>query len=113
MKTQDRASIHGPTAVTVMRNGDAYELCPFFGKCDGLLIVAPVGTPVEFIANPTRDAKELTDLVVGSEAARLICGFVPESERTRLCAAGVDIRLGSCACTVDELIVEFASLPQA
>lgn len=113
MKAPDLSSVRGPTAVTVMRNGDAYELCPFFGKCDGLLVVAPVGAPVEFVANQTRNAKELADLVLGAKAVRLICGFVPEGERRRLCEAGVDIRLGSCACGVDELIIEFANLPQA
>lgn len=113
MRVQDRSFARGLTAVTVMRNGDVYELCPFFGKCDGLLIVAFVGAPVEFIANPTRDAKHLADLILESNAAQLICGFIPEAERTRLSAAGIDVRLGSCACDVDELVVEFSNLPRA
>ena len=46
----------GITAVTVMRSGADYMLCPFFGKCDGLLTVSTGTIAVRFIPNPLRSA---------------------------------------------------------
>ena len=113
MKPFDLSPAHRPTAITVMRNGTDYLLCPFFGKCDGLLMIDPASTAVEFKPNAGRSAEYLSDLIIGSQVARVICGFVPAPERAKLRAAGIDIRLGSCACGIDELIVEFADLPKA
>lgn len=58
-------------------------------------------------------AKPLCELILELRPQRLICGFIDEREKERLCAAGVDIRLGSCAYSVDELVTSFASLPRA
>jgi predicted Fe-Mo cluster-binding NifX family protein len=101
------------TAITVMRNGVDYVLCPFFGKCDGILVVEASGASAEFIPNTDRNPECLSKLIIGSQVKRLICGYVPDTERKRLCASGIDVRLGSCACEVDELIMEFDNLPKA
>ncbi|MAC58387.1 MAG: hypothetical protein CMH85_08935 [Novosphingobium sp.] len=105
--------VDGITAVTVMRSGADYMLCPFFGKCDGLLTVSTGTIAVRFIPNPLRSAERLSDLIIDAGVSRVICGFVPASEQQRLEAAGVDVRLGSCTCGVDQLIVDFADLPKA
>lgn len=113
MKPFDLSPAHGLMAITVMRNGKDYQLCPFFGKCDGLLLIGPAGASTEFKANVGRNAEFLAELIVASHVERLICGFIPQAERSKLHAAGIDVRLGSCVCGIDELFVEFSDLPQA
>ena len=101
------------TAITVMKVGADYRLCPFFGKCDGLLIVEPASAPVAFIPNSDRDPASLSRLVIESKIKRLICGFAPQAEcRQKLLAAGVDMRLGSGACAIPDLVFDFANLPE-
>ncbi len=101
------------TGVTVMKDGVDYALCPFFGKCDGLLVIEPTALKVTFIPNANRDPESLSDLILAAKIKHLICGFIPDTERKKLRRAGIDVRCGSCACTVDELIVDFANLPEA
>jgi len=101
------------TAITVMKDGTAYAMCPFFGKCDGILVVDPVTTKASFTGNPERTVAAMSEIIIQSGANRLICGFVPAAECKRLRAAGVDVRLGSCSCEVDELITEFDRLARA
>jgi len=36
-----------------------------------------------------------------------------EVEKTRLRESGIDVRLGSCSCSIDELFVRFHDLPRA
>lgn len=97
-------------AITVMRSGPSRMLCPFFGKCDGIWI-ADAGTgATEFRSNPERTAAALCDLILAARPARLICGFVGDAEKQRLRAVGIDVRLGSCACTIEELVACFDDL---
>lgn len=103
----------GLLAITVMRRGADYLLCPFFGKCDGLLTVEPDKLTVAFLANSERSAGPLANLIIEGGVTRLICGFVPPQERARLEAAGIDVRLGSCTCGIDQLMIDFAELPRA
>jgi Homeodomain-like domain len=42
--------------------------------------------------------------------ARLVCGFVSESHKNRLRSAGIDVRLGSCACSVNDVVANFDGL---
>lgn len=100
-------------AVTVMRDGLRYAMCPFFAKCDGILVIDLAKAEVKFVANAGRTVDAMCACILDSSAAQLICGFLPESARTRLQTAGLDVRLGSCACEVDELVVQFAGLPKA
>lgn len=95
----------------VMRDGAL--LCPFFSKCDGFLLLDPNGRPAAFYPNEQRTADALCDLIVKSGANALICGFIGEAQRRKLLSAGVDVRLGSCACPIDELAASFRDLPPA
>jgi hypothetical protein len=101
------------TAVTVMKDGTSYLMCPFFGKCDGALIIDVPKARVVFAANSERTAEALCSAIIAAGASRLICGFVPDAERDKLRAAGVDVRLGSCACVVEALVMDFDTLPKA
>lgn len=102
----------GRLAVTVMRSGAGYALCPFFGKCDGLLILDEGGL-CEFRPNEHRTPERLCTLIIEAAPERLICGYVGAPERARLRAAGIDIRLGSCPCPVDALVAGYCDLPKA
>lgn len=107
----DRAPL--VTAVTVMKDGTSYLMCPFFGKCDGVLIIDVPKARVGFVANAGQTAEALCGTIIAAGASRLICGFVPDAENKKLQAAGVDVRLGSCACEVEDLVTEFDKLPKA
>ncbi len=101
------------TAITVMKAGADYRMCPFFGKCDGLLIVEPASAPVAFIPNAERDSSALSRLIIESKIKRLICGFVPQGECQRaLLQAGIDVRLASGAYSIPDLVFDFANLPE-
>jgi len=100
-------------AVTVMDFGSGPAPCPFFGKCDGI-VVLDTGTGVRaFHGNPPRTPESLCDLILASDVDGLVCGFIAESEMRRLRAAGIDVRLGSGRCSVEELAACFCDLPQA
>jgi hypothetical protein len=98
-------------ALLVMRAGADTALCPFFGKCDGLLIIDPGTGAREFQPNTERTAEAMCDLILMSGMKRLILGFIAGPAARKLHAAGVDIRLGSCACGVDDLAARFDDLP--
>lgn len=86
-------------------------LSPFFAKSDGLLLIDLNTRARMFQANVERTAQTVGDLVLKSGVTRLICGFISEPERQRLTVAGVDVRIGSCARTVRELVRSFDDLP--
>ena len=88
-------------------------LCPFFGKCDGILFIDNSAHYREFQPNTTRTAAGLCDLLLTWHPRRLICGFVGWSEKARLRAAGIDVRLGSCRSPVEHLQSCFDELPAA
>ena len=96
-----------------MKVGADYRLCPFFGKCDGLLIVEPASAPVAFIPNTEHDSASLSRQIIKSKIKRLICGFVPQAECQRaLLQAGIDVRLASGAYAIPDLVFDFANLPE-
>lgn len=114
------ASIASPTtdrkysvALLVARDQRRYALSPFFAKSDGLLVVDPVERRRRYRANAARTSESACDLILASGATRLICGYVAVPDRDRLRAAGIDVRLGSCARTVNELVTSFETLPDA
>ena len=100
------------TAVLVMNAGHGLTLCPVFAKCDGVLLVEPDGSRT-YHPNTEGTARSLTDLVLNTRSERLLCGFIATAEKEVLQAAGIDIRVGSCACAVDELVASFSTLPEA
>lgn len=100
-------------ALLVMNSDDGAVLCPFFGKCDGFLLLDPVTRSAEFHSNERRSADDLCDRIVRSGANAVVCGFIGESQKRRLLAAGIDVRLGSCAGSVDDLVSGFCDLAVA
>jgi hypothetical protein len=101
------------TAVMVMNAGSTPVLCPFFGKCDGILLINSAVGSKEFHPRDRSGTKPLCKLVLELKPHQLICGFIDESEKEKLRAAGIDVRLGSCSCPIDELVSGFHSLPRA
>ena len=100
-------------ALVVMLVDGEMTLCPFFAKCDGVVIVDPDGEQSPFLARTQRTTEAMCDLILRSGVRRLILGFVPGPTARRLRAAGIDIRLGSCACSVEELAACLEHLPTA
>lgn len=92
---------------------DRPMLSPFFAKCDGLLLIDLDAEARTFHANARRTSRSTCDLILESGVTRLVCGFIAEPERRRLSAAGIDVRIGSCRLSVEDLVDGFAKLPQA
>jgi hypothetical protein len=101
------------TAVLVLNSCSTLLLCPFFEKCDGVLLVNSADGSKEFHPCDQSGAKSACEVILALKPRRLICGFVARPEREKLSAAGIDVRLGSCNCSVDELISSFSTLPKA
>ncbi|MEQ1945316.1 hypothetical protein ABMA32_23120 [Mesorhizobium sp. VNQ89] len=100
-------------ALLVSRSRQRTLLCPFFAKCDGLLLIDPLSPVREFRPNRERTSEAICELILGSGATKLVCGFIGTAERERLAASGIDIRVGSCARSVASLVREFNALPSA
>ena len=100
-------------AVLVTNAGSTRTMCPFFGKCDGVLVFDPHGNDPDFLPNGGRSAEALCELILGSRATRLVCGYISDKDKKRLRAAGIDVRLGSCACSIEELVGTFDELQEA
>lgn len=100
-------------AVLVMKAGSANVLCPFFGKCDGVLLLDRTGQHKSFLSNEGESTKSICDLILQSGTKCVVCGFIGEGEKKKLSANGVDVRLGSCACSVEELARNFHGLERA
>ena len=96
----------------VMNSGQGPTLCPLFAKCDGVLLVEPDGS-TSYHPNTERTARSLSELVRAIGADRLVCSFIGKAEKKTLRGAGIDIRVGSCACAIDELVASFSNLPEA
>ena len=101
------------TAVLVMSLDSIPMLCPFFAKCDGVLMFNAADGSKEFHPRDRAGASLACDFVLELKPRRLICGFIGEPEKEKLRAAGIDVRLGSCNCSVDDLVTSFTSLPRA
>jgi hypothetical protein len=100
-------------AVLVTRHRKTPMLSPFFAKCDGMLIFDVDAQLRQFRANPVRTSRSACEMVLGSGARKLVCGFIAPPERDQLVAEGIDVRIGSCACPVDLLVQGFEALPFA
>ena len=100
-------------AIIVMDFGSKQTLCPFFAKCGGVLVIDAAIELREFHRHDRATATSLCDLVLQLSPQRLVCGFIANPEKLRLRAAGIDVRLGSCACSVDELVAGFGNLTAA
>lgn len=103
----------GRTAVLVMNSGSTPLLCPFFGKCDGVLLHDTADGSKIFHPRDRSGAKSMCELILELKPRQLICGFIVEPDVEKLRSAGIDVRLGSCNCPVDELVSSFSALPHA
>lgn len=99
------------TGFLVMTSDGTVALCPFFGKCDGVLIIDPDNGLREFHANSQRTADTMCDVILRLGVQRLVLGFIAGPAARKLLGAGVDIRLGSCACALEHLADCFEALP--
>lgn len=106
-------SIPSRIAVTVIASGTGWALCPFFGKCDGILVFDAGTRQQAFLPNPARTAESLCALILSSEVGGLICGFIAEADSRRLRAKGIDVRAGSGRVSVAELAAGICTLPKA
>lgn len=100
-------------ALLVLNGSDASVLSPFFGKCDGVLVVSPGTNSREFHPSPRHVPDAVCDLILETGVQRLILGFIGKPAAEKLRANGLDIRLGSCVSSVDSLAANFANLPKA
>ena len=101
------------TAVLVMNSEFTSLLCPFFHKCDCVLLINSADGSQEFHRHDQLGEKSLCELIVDLKPQHCICGYIDEPEKQKLRAAGIDVRIGSCSCPVDELITSFHTLPRA
>jgi hypothetical protein len=101
------------TAMLVMNSSSGPLPCPFFAKCDGVLLIHEPNKSTEFHRHTRANAKSLCDLILALNPCTLICGFIGEAEKQRLRRAGIDVRLGSCSYSIDELLAGRHNLPQA
>lgn len=99
--------------MVVMYAGSTPLLCPFFSKCDGLLLVDSADRSTEFIPGERSTAKAMCDLILKLGPRRIICGFIDDPETEKLRSAGIDVRLGACTTSVDDLVSSFSALPKA
>ncbi len=100
------------TALLVINSGSGPVLCPFFAMCDGVLLIDEAGISTEFHQHNVWDARSLCDLILALHPRGLVCGFIGDAEKQRLQRARIDVRLGSCSCSINELVVEFDNLPR-
>ena len=101
------------TAVTVMNSASGPALCPFFGKCDGVMVFDSASAATEFYPNGERTAESMCNLLLEIRPHRLVCGFIAAPEKTKLRAVGIDVRLGSCTRAVAKLVGCFCDLSAA
>jgi hypothetical protein len=100
-------------AILVISARSEPMLCPFFRRCDGILLVGRSGHQTLLHKPDVSGDESVCDLILRLKPDGLICGFVGDAEKEKLNAAGIDVRLGSCSRPIDELYAEFDSLPPA
>jgi hypothetical protein len=98
--------------LVILVDGKA-TLCPFFAQCDGVLVFDPESGRSEFLPKARRTGDAMCEQILATGVRRLVLGFIPGLAAQRLRAAGIDIRLGSCTCAVEELAASFDRLPAA
>ena len=101
------------TAMLIIKARSGPILSPFFSKCDGVLLIDQSDNSTEFHSHGCSGAQLLCDLILALKPRALVCGFIGDAEKHKLQRAGIDIRLGSCSCSIDELLAAVDDLPLA
>lgn len=109
------ATLTAPLQTAVLVVGPTHEplLSPFSCNSDRILLIVGGQAPVQFYRPVPHDGTSLSDAILRLKPGRLICGFVDEAAKKKLNAAGVDVRLGSCSCSIAKLVADFNNLPPA
>jgi hypothetical protein len=89
------------TGVMVAMRAEGPILCPFFARCDGVVVFSADGAIETFPAGPASGERSICDVITESGIERLVCGFI------------VDVRLGSCREAIAALAARFDTLPSA
>jgi len=100
-------------AVMVLDPGTGPIPCPFFAKCDGIMVRDTDTGVRRFHRNSLRTPQSMCDLILTTGASGLVCGFIGASEIRRLRAAGIDVRLSAGRRSIEELVTCFCDLPEA
>lgn len=100
-------------ALTIMEKDGQRQLSPFFGYCDGILLISQDDGSQSYHRNKTRTAKFVCQRILSLQPDAVICGHIPQEETAKLRAQGIEVRLGSCAMAIPELINCFNQLPVA
>jgi hypothetical protein len=77
------------------------------------MVFDSAGGATFFYPNRERTADAMCSLLLEIGPHRLVCGFIAAPEQNRLRAAGIEVRLGSCACSVEDLVTGFRDLAVA
>jgi predicted Fe-Mo cluster-binding NifX family protein len=107
------SALNSATAILVLNSHRGPMLCPFFQKCDGVLLIDSTGKSTTFHERDRSGAQPLCNLIVKLKPRALICSFIGQPERRALRAAGIDVRLGFCSSSIAELLAGFERLPPA
>ncbi len=100
-------------ALLVAHSRGEKMLCPFYAKCDGLLVINRRTLTHDYQANTERTNLSISNLILASGATHVICGFIAPSEKGRLLSFGIDVRIGSCLQSPENLVAGFNDLPRA
>lgn len=101
------------TAVLITNVRSVPLLCPLFSICDGVLLYDASDGSTRFHSAECLGTTSICDLILKLKPERLICGFIAAPDAQKLRRAGIDVRLGSCCCQINELIGAFFTLPRA
>ena len=99
-------------AIVVTHSGGSFSLSPFFNRSDGLLLIDTGAGAREFRQRQGATGGDLAAMLMEIKPQKLICGFVRPPDEKRLRKSGVDVRLGSCARSIDDLTANFDRLPK-
>jgi len=101
------------TGVMVAMRAEGPILCPFFARCDGVVVFSADGAIETFPAGSASGERSICDVITESGIERLVCGFIADPYHALLRARGVDVRLGSCREAIAALAARFDTLPSA
>lgn len=100
-------------ALTVHNASMDAPLSPFFGKAQGLVILAPAFPERTYLPNAGWNADWVCATILASGVRQLICSYIDGRSMRRLSRAGIDVRLAPCSRPAMSLVDQFQRLPTA